>query len=136
MDDIEAIKKVQATFLRAADTRDTDLIRTTVIDDFYCDTGSGGRGETSGVEDFVVRIATTPAIAVHHALMPEIELTSATTAKGTWAVHMFAKMTDGRVVNGFGYYNNEYAKVDDTWRVTRLILTWLHREMQAGEPAA
>jgi len=135
LDDIEAIKKVQATFLRAADTRDTDLIRQCVIDDFYCDTGSGGRGETSGVEDFVVRIATTPAIAVHHALMPEIELTSATTAKATWAVHMFAKMAKGTVVDGFGYYNNEYAKVGGAWRVTRLILTWLHREMHAGEPA-
>ena len=73
LDDIEAIKQVQGRFFRAADTRDADLIRTTVIDDFYCDTGSGGRGETSGIEDFVVRISSTPAIAVHHALMPEIE---------------------------------------------------------------
>jgi hypothetical protein len=68
--------------------------------------------------------------------MPEIELTSPTTAKGIWAVHMFAKLANGGVVNGFGHYNNEYAKVDGTWRVSRLILTWLHREMQAGEPAA
>lgn len=135
MDDIEAIKQVQARFLRAADTRDTDLIRTTVVDDFYCDTGSGGRGETKGIEDFVVRISTTPALAVHHALMPEISLISPTTAKGTWAVHMFAKTADGSAINGYGYYNNEYAKLDGTWRVTRLILTWLHREVQPGQPA-
>jgi hypothetical protein len=136
VDDIEAIKQVQGRFLRAADTADADLIRTTIIDDFYCDTGSGGRGETKGIEAFVTRITTTPAIAVHHALMPEIELTSPETAKGTWAVHMFAKVADGSVVDGFGYYNNTYQKVDGNWRVSRLILSWLHRESRPGEPVA
>ena len=136
MDDIEAIKQVQARFLRAADTQNGDLVRTTVIDDFYCDTGSGGRGETRGIENFVARITSTPAIAVHHALMPEIELTSADTATGIWAVHMFAKVADGSVVNGFGYYNNEYVKVGGEWRVSRLILSWLHRETQPGVPVA
>ena len=128
MDDIEAIKQVQGRFLRAADTQDADLVRTTIIDDFYCDTGSGGRGETRGIENFVVRISTTPALAVHHALMPEIELTSPTTAKGTWAVHMFAKTADGTAIDGYGYYNNTYEKVAGAWRLSTLRLSWLHKE--------
>ena len=128
MDDIEAIKQVQGRFLRAADTQDADLVRTTIIDDFYCDTGSGGRGETRGIENFVVRISTTPALAVHHALMPEIELTSPTTAKGTWAVHMFAKTPDGSAIDGYGYYNNTYEKVAGAWRLSTLRLSWLHKE--------
>jgi hypothetical protein len=135
MDDIEAIKQVQARFLRAADTRDIDLLRTTIIDDFDCDTGSAGRGETKGIEDFCVRISTTPALAVHHALLPEIELTSASTAKGTWAVNMFAKTADGSVVNGYGYYNNTYVKVDHAWRLSTLRLSWLHREITPGQAA-
>ena len=128
MDDIEAIKQVQGRFLRAADTQDADLVRTTIIDDFYCDTGSGGRGETRGIENFVVRISTTPALAVHHALMPEIELTSPTTAKGTWAVHMFAKTADGTAIDGYGYYNNTYEKIAGAWRLSTLRLSWLHKE--------
>jgi hypothetical protein len=136
LDDIEAIKQVQARFLRAADTQDTDLIRTAIIDDFHCDTGSAGRGATSGVEDFVVRIASTPALAVHHALMPEIELTSPTTATGIWAVHMFAHTADGTVVNGFGHYNNSYVKVADGWRLSTLKLSWLHRDIRPGQSAA
>jgi len=128
LDDIEAIKQVQGRFLRAADTQDADLVRTTIIDDFYCDTGSGGRGETRGIENFVVRISTTPALAVHHALMPEIELTSPTTAKGTWAVHMFAKTADGTAIDGYGYYNNTYEKVAGAWRLSTLRLSWLHKE--------
>jgi hypothetical protein len=134
VDDYEAIKKVQATFLRACDTGDGDLVRTTIIDDFYCDTGSQGRGETRGIEDFVVRITSTPATAIHHALLPEIELTSDTTANGTWAVHMFAKVADGSTVDGYGYYNNTYEKVGDSWRVARLILTWQHREVRPALP--
>ena len=136
MDDIEAIKQVQARFLRAADTRDTDLIRTTVIDDFYCNTGSGGRGETRGIEAFVVRIASTPALAVHHALMPEIALTGPDAAQGTWAVHMFAKTTDGTAVDGYGYYDNTYVRIDGAWRLATLRLSWLHRESRPGQPAA
>jgi len=128
LDDIEAIKQVQGRFLRAADTQDADLVRTTIIDDFYCDTGSGGRGETRGIENFVVRISTTPALAVHHALMPEIELTSPTTAKGTWAVHMFAKTADGTAIDGYGYYNNTYEKIAGAWRLSTLRLSWLHKE--------
>jgi len=136
VDDIEAIKQVQGRFLRAADTQDAELIRTTVIDDFYCDTGSGGRGETRGIEDFVVRITTTPALAVHHALMPEIELTSSDTASGIWAVHMFAKQADGTVIDGFGHYTNTYVKVDGEWRLSTLLLTWMHKEVRRAEPAA
>jgi hypothetical protein len=136
LDDIEAIKQVQGRFLRAADTRDGDLVRTTVIDDFYCDTGSGGRGETRGIDNFVARITSTPAIAVHHALMPEIELTSPDSATGIWAVHMFAKTADGTVVNGFGYYNNTYQKQDGAWLLSTLRLSWLHRESRPGEPVA
>jgi hypothetical protein len=136
LDDIEAIKQVQGRFLRAADTRDTELIRTTIIDDFYCDTGSGGRGETRGVENFVTRISTTPALAVHHALMPEIELTSPNTANGIWAVHMFAKTANGTVVDGFGHYNNTYEKVGGSWRLSTLRLSWLHRESRPGQPVA
>jgi hypothetical protein len=136
VDDIEAIKKVQGTFLRACDTGDGDLVRTTIIEDFYCDTGSGGRGETRGIEDFVVRITSTPALAVHHALLPEIELTSDTTATGTWAVHMFAKQPDGTAIDGYGYYNNSYVKVDGSWRVSKLLLSWLHKEVRPGQPVA
>jgi hypothetical protein len=136
LDDIEAIKQVQGRFLRAADTRDAELIRTTIIDDFYCDTGSGGRGETKGIEDFVIRISTTPALAVHHALMPEIELTSPNTANGIWAVHMFAKTANGTVVDGYGHYNNTYVKVGGSWRLSTLRLGWLHRESRPGQPVA
>jgi hypothetical protein len=134
MDDIEAIKQVQGQYGRAADTRDWDLLRPTVTDDFHCDTGAGGKGETRGIDAFIARVGTNPAVTVHHALLPEIDLDSAVTAKGIWAVHLFAKMPDGTAVDAYGHYHNTYRKVQGAWRLESLRLEWLHREMRPGSP--
>jgi hypothetical protein len=133
MDDIEAIKQVKATYGRAADTKDWDLLRTTVTDDFSCDTGAQGKGFTQGIEAFITRVGTNPEVTVHHALMPEIELTSATTANGIWAVHLFSTLPDGRSIDCFGHYYDTYEKVDDSWRLSSLRLEWLHREIRQKE---
>ncbi|HEY6533855.1 MAG TPA: nuclear transport factor 2 family protein [Acidimicrobiales bacterium] len=132
MDDVEAIKKVQAQYCRAADTRDWDLLRATVTEDFFCDTGSSGRGATTGVEAFIDRVGTNPTVTVHHALLPEIELTTPSTAHGIWAVHLFAKTPDGTPVDSYGHYHNTYEKTGDAWRLSRLQLEWLHREVGPG----
>jgi len=134
MDDIEAITRVQAQYGRAADTKDWALLRPTVTDDFDCDTGSGGRGASMGVEAFIERVGTNPAVTVHHALLPEIELTSPTTATGIWAVHLFAKLPDGTTVDAYGHYHNAYEKVDGSWRLALLRLHTMHREIRPGAP--
>jgi hypothetical protein len=124
MDDIEVIKTVKATYGRAADTRNWDLLRTTITDDFSCDTGAG---PTIGADAFMERVRSNPAeiTTAHHALMPEIELTSPSTATGIWAVHMMARFADGRSTDGFGHYFDSYEKVDGSWRLSSLRLEWL-----------
>jgi ketosteroid isomerase-like protein len=136
LDDIEAIKQVQGRYGRAADTKDWELLRPTVTDDFHCDTGAGGRGLTTGIDAFIGRVSTNPAVTVHHALLPEIELSSPTTAIGIWAVHLFAKAPDGSVIDAYGHYHNGYRKVDGSWRLSSLRLEWLHREIRPGQPIA
>jgi hypothetical protein len=132
MNDIEAIRQVQARYCRAADTKDWDLLRSTVTEDFACDTGSGGRGATAGVEAFIDRVGTNPAVTVHHAMLPEIELTTPATARGIWAVHLFATTPDGSAVDSYGHYHNTYEKRDGAWRLRSLQLEWLHREVRPG----
>jgi hypothetical protein len=136
MDDIEAIKRVQGQYGRAADTKDWDLLRPTVTQDFDCDTGAGGKGATKGIDAFMARVGANPAITVHHALLPEITLTSPTTATGVWAVHLFAKTPDGSAVDAYGHYHNSYSKQDGDWRLSSLRLEWLHREIRPGQPIA
>jgi hypothetical protein len=132
MDDIETIRQVQARYCRAADTKDWDLLRSTVTEDFACDTGSGGRGATTGVEAFIDRVGTNPTVTVHHALLPEIELTTPSAARGIWAVHLFATTPDGSTVDSYGHYHNTYEKRDGAWRLRSLRLEWLHREVRPG----
>jgi hypothetical protein len=124
LEDIEEIKHVRATYGRAADTRDYELLRTTITDDYTCDTGGG---PTVGAEAFMERVKTNPADmqTAHHALMPEIALTSPTTATGIWAVHIMARFDDGRAVDSFGHYHDTYAKVDGTWLLESLKLEWI-----------
>jgi deazaflavin-dependent oxidoreductase (nitroreductase family) len=132
--DIEAIKRVQGQYCRAADTKDWALLRSTLTDDFYCDTGAvAGRDATTGVEMFIQRVAAIPAVTVHQAFLPEIEFTSPTTAEGVWAAHSFAKFSDGSAVDGYGHYHNIYAKVGDAWRLRSLQLKWLHREIRPAQ---
>jgi hypothetical protein len=136
MDDIEAIKQVQGTYGRAVDTGQWDLLRTTVTDDFSVDTGAQGKGATDGLEAFIARVKTNPSITVHHAILPEITLTSDTTADGIWAAHLFAKLPDGTAIDSYGHYYNTYEKVGDAWKIKSLLLVWLHREVRPGEPLA
>lgn len=131
MDDIEAIKQVKARYGRAADTKDLALLRTTITADFSCDTGSSGRGATQGADAFIERVRTNPDVTVHHALLPEIELTSPSTATATWAVHLFARSPDGGAMDAFGHYHDTYQKVDGAWRLSSLQLQWLHAERRA-----
>lgn len=133
---VEAIKKVQGTYGRSVDIHDWDLLRTTVTDDFSVDTGAQGKGATDGLEAFIARVKTNPAITVHHAILPEIDLTSPTTADGAWAAHLFAKLPDGTAIDSYGHYYNTYEKVGGAWKVKSLKLIWLHREVRPGEPLA
>jgi hypothetical protein len=134
MDDIEAIKRVQGQYGRGADTKNWELLRPTVTDDFECDTGAGGKGATTGIDAFIARVGTNPAVTIHHAMLPEIELTSPTTATGIWAVHLFAKIPNGSSVDAYGHYHNTYEKHGDAWRLSSLRLEWLHREVRPGQP--
>jgi hypothetical protein len=129
MDDIEAIKHVKARYGRAADTKDWALLRTTVTEDFFVDTGPSGKGATRGVDAFIERVGTNPSVTVHHAVMPEIELTSPTTATGIWAVHLFATIPGGGTMDAFGHYHDTYQKVDGEWKLHSLRLEWQHREI-------
>ena len=61
--------------------------------------------------------------------MPEIELTSPTTATGTWAMEDWLRWPDGRELHGAGHYHEEYEKVDGRWRITKMTLTRLRTDL-------
>ena len=67
-------------------------------------------------------------ITVHHGHMPEIGLTSPTTATGIWAMEDMLRWPDGRELHGYGHYEESYEKVDGAWRIKTLKLTRLRMD--------
>jgi len=134
VDDIEAIKQLKARYFRLMDIKDWDGVREVFADDVYIDTtGSGGR-VVQGADDFMagLRSLLADVVTVHHGHMPEIELTSGTTATGIWALQDLLRWPDGRELYGYGHYHEEYEKIDGRWRIKRMTLTRLRTDRTEG----
>ena len=56
---------------------------------------------------------------------PQIEITSATTAKGTWMLQVYIEnRNDNTRMNSNGWYEDEYLKgADGKWRHNKVLLT-------------
>ncbi len=81
---------------------------------------AGGKGRDAVVD--YIRTSLTDMRSTHHGHMPEIEITSPTTAVGVWALFDYCT-ADGEVVfNGAGYYRDDYVKRDGRWLIHRTQL--------------
>lgn len=133
---IEAIQQLKARYFRYLDTKDWPGIASLFTDDaeaVYNVVDRAGLGTLSepvlgpnAIAAFI-RNGVEPLVTVHHGHMPEIELTSATTARGIWAMEdILQRPEDGvDVVHGFGHYHETYARIDGQWRIKTLRLTRL-----------
>ena len=58
--------------------------------------------------------------------MPEIEITSPTTATGIWAMLDILQEPGGEnLVHGWGHYHETYERIDGRWYIKTLRLTRL-----------
>jgi len=132
VDDVEAIKQLKARYFRLMDTKDWDGMRQVFTDDAYIDTTDSGGRVVEGADEFMsgLRQILADVVTVHHGHMPEIELTSPTTATGIWAMEDWLKWGDGRDMHGAGHYHEEYEKVDGHWRIKKMTLTRLRVDFE------
>ncbi|HKA03010.1 MAG TPA: nuclear transport factor 2 family protein [Acidimicrobiales bacterium] len=136
-DDIDAIRQLKARYFRTMDTKDWNGLAAVFTDDVVIDmTGEGAR-VTHGVAEYMpfLRQHIEPVITVHHGHMPEIELTSATTATGIWAMEDELWWPSGGPIShmhGYGHYHETYEKTDAGWRIKTMTLTRLHRLVDAA----
>jgi uncharacterized protein (TIGR02246 family) len=130
MDDIEAIKQLKARYCRTMDTKDWAGMRAVFRDDVEMDTTSSGGGLITGADEFMAFLQEVldEVVTVHHCHMPEIDLTSATTASGVWAMEDMLRWPDGSELHGYGHYHETYAKVDGRWQIERSVLTRLRAD--------
>ena len=132
MDDIEAIKQLKARYFRLMDMKDWEGMRQVFADDVYIDTTDSGGRVVEGADDFMdgLRQVLANAVTVHHGHMPEIELTSSTTARGIWAMEDRVQWSDGPELHGAGHYHEEYEKVDGRWYIKKMKLTRLRTDIK------
>jgi hypothetical protein len=127
VDDVEAIKQLKGRYFRTLDTKDWAGLRQVFTDDVVVDTTASGGAVVSGAEEFLpyLREVIGDVVTVHHGHTPEIELTSATTATGVWAMEDMLRWPNGQEMHGYGHYHETYEKAGGAWSIKTLTLTRL-----------
>ena len=132
MDDLEAIKQLKARYFRLMDSKDWERFAEVFADDVEVDLTTQGAGVIRGVAEYVpfLRSVIEDVVTVHHGHMPEIELTSATSAAGIWAFEDHLWWPEGSPnshLHGWGHYHETYSKAEGRWRIQTMRLSRLHR---------
>ncbi|MCU1372900.1 MAG: hypothetical protein JWO68_186 [Actinomycetia bacterium] len=136
MDDIEAIKQLKARYFRGMDTKQWDLMREVFAPDVHVDMEAEGGGIHTDRDAFMAMLVESigDVTTVHHGHMPEITITSPTTASGTWAMEDKLRWPEGapiKAMHGYGHYHETYEKgADGQWRIKTLTLTRLRVDFE------
>jgi hypothetical protein len=131
---IEEIKQLKARCFRLLDTRDYDGFEDTFTDDAVMDVRfpdrlltdeSGLYVGASVIREFAER-AIGEGVSVDHSILPEISITSPTTATGIWAMEDRVRWPDGypnRRVHGLGHEHDTYERTSGGWKIktTKLV---------------
>jgi hypothetical protein len=129
--EIEAIKQLKARYCRYLDTKDWQAWRGIFTDDFLSDTSQAGGKVICGADEFVAFTSKSLGnrATAHQVHAPEIELRSATTARGVWALEDVVRLAPGVNLRGYGHYHETYEKTDGQWRITSSKLTRLREDI-------
>ncbi|WP_205527168.1 nuclear transport factor 2 family protein [Solimonas sp. K1W22B-7] len=129
--DIEQIQQLKARYFRLMDTKQWQQWGEVFTEDATVQATSliitinwQGRSQIVAQNSSFLLLAKT----VHHGHMPEITLTSPTTATGIWA--MEDRLEFPLVAyHGWGHYNETYQKVNGQWKIKSLVLTRLRERL-------
>src|SRR5512146_463419 len=137
MNDLEAIHQLKARYFRLMDTQQWGAW----ADCFTVDVSATYEGvpranselplvvSLAGRTELLkgVRTLLTGARSIHQGFMPEIKLTTATTASGIWAMFDYVMLPTCHF-KGWGHYHEEYVKEGTTWKIKSIHLTRLHTD--------
>jgi uncharacterized protein (TIGR02246 family) len=137
MDDLEAIRLLKARYFRTMDTKDWDGMRQVFTDDVVIDTTDSGGAVVSGADEFMTFLqgVLNGAVTIHQGHMPEIELTSESTATGIWALNDIVIWPNGMRLDGYGHYHETYEKNAGRWRIKSSRLTRLYTDFAMQDEA-
>jgi hypothetical protein len=135
LQEIEAIKRLKYTYCRCLDEKRWEEMAACLAADATAAYSDGQYSFTG--RDAIMRFLR-DALAGHHMItshrvhQPEIDLTGATTATGTWALDDVVIETKANVViRGAAFYHDEYVKIDGQWRIQHTGYQRIYEEMFA-----
>lgn len=120
LEDVEAIKRLKYKYLRAVDAKQWDELAECFTEDATTAYGDGkysfqGR---DAIMKFLRESLGPTMISMHQCHHPEIEFTSDTTAKGTWALQDYLIITQSNMcLRGASFYYDEYVKINGQWKI-------------------
>jgi hypothetical protein len=126
---LEEIKQLKARYFRCMDTKDWPGLEAVFSPDAELDMRGEAADKSKAADGLIfgaanimpfIRNAVLELVTVHHGHMPEIEITSATTAKGLWAMEDVLRWPEGAAVktlHGYGHYHETYRRLDDGWHI-------------------
>lgn len=130
--ELEELRRLKHAYCRCVDTKDFVALGELFVQDGTASYG-GGAITLSGrdaIVSYLTGAMSTAMLTSHIAVMPELELTSMTTATGVWALRDVVLLTDlGLVIRGASYYSDRYVKTDDGWRIQHTGYKRLYEEM-------
>lgn len=138
--EIELIKQVKYAYFRCLDLKQWDEIRELFTDDATASYGGGAyafEGRDAIVRFFRKAMGRENFLSSHKAHHPEIELTGRDTATGVWALEDIVIDLQWELdIRGAAFYEDEYVKVDDVWKIQRTAYKRVFEEIssRAGRP--
>jgi hypothetical protein len=136
---IEQIKQLKARYFRLMDQKRWEEWRGVFTEDVTAVYHGAPRRQSEGAAelrcdgcaDLVAKVSGLLAsgVSVHHGHMPEIEVTSPTTARGIWAMVDYLRLPTF-TMKGYGHYEEDYVKEGGRWKIKRILLTRLHCDME------
>ena len=120
---IQEITSLKARYFRLVDTKKFDQLTTVFAPDaqiFFPEQQAKPLGVTETI--VAMKEVLKDVVTVHYGYMPDVEITSPTTAKGIWGMsdHLwFAKANafDASEMGGWGYDHDTYVKIDGRWLI-------------------
>ena len=127
--EFEAIRQLKYRYLRAVDLKKWDLLASTFTLDAVA-AYDGGKQTHDGRDAIVGWLRSAldnTVVTLHQVHNPEIELTSATSAKGIWYLEDrvinrgedLPDMPGHSILTGAAFYADEYQKTGDHWKISR-----------------
>ncbi|MDZ7784202.1 MAG: nuclear transport factor 2 family protein [Halioglobus sp.] len=133
---IEEIKRLKARYFRCVDCKDWSGLQALFTPDAEFDMSGEMRddnredGRVRGAARIAafIRSAVDDLETVHHGHTPEIDIHTADSARGIWAMEDLLRWPPGgplQSLRGYGHYHETYERLDGDWHIKSSKLTRL-----------